>query len=135
MVPSEFDRRLTPRRHGGFQPPVDVFYEADPPRAVVCVELAGIDPGAIELQLRGRELTITGHRRAQPAGDEQRVYQQLEIEHGPFRRVVSLQADVDPDATRASYDQGILRVELPLREPSQSARSVPIRDVERGETA
>ena len=31
------------RHHGGFSPAVDVFYEGDPPRAVVHAELAGID--------------------------------------------------------------------------------------------
>ena len=31
-------------RRGGFSPAVDVYYLADPPRAVVRAELAGVDP-------------------------------------------------------------------------------------------
>src|SRR5947199_29901 len=42
-----FDRALGPRNRGGFSPAVDVFYEGDPPRAVVHAELAGIDPDEI----------------------------------------------------------------------------------------
>jgi HSP20 family protein len=95
-----FDRRL-PSRRGGFSPAVDVYYTAEPPRAVVRADLAGIDPAEIELQIRGRELVLAGHRR--PEGGQERVYQQLEIEHGPFHRVISLGVDVDSGAARASY--------------------------------
>ena len=117
-----FDRRLAPSRRGGFSPAVDVYYTADPPRAVVRADLAGIDPSEIELQIRGRELVLAGNRR--PEEGQERVYQQLEIEHGPFRRVVALGVDVDSDAARASYEDGMLTVELPLARPSE-ARSVP----------
>jgi HSP20 family protein len=118
-----FDRRLAPSRRGGFSPAVDVYYTADPPRAVVRADLAGIDPTEIELQIRGRELVLGGHRK--PEGGQDRVYQQLEIEHGAFRRVISLGVDVDSDAAQASYEDGILTVELPLARPSE-ARTVPI---------
>ena len=117
-----FDRRLAPSRRGGFSPAVDVYYTADPPRAVVRADLAGIDPSEIELQIRGRELVLAGHRR--PDGGEERVYQQLEVEHGPFRRVVALGVDVDSDAAVASYEDGMLTVELPLA--TARSRSVPI---------
>jgi HSP20 family protein len=119
-----FGGGLSPRRRGGFSPAVDVYYVSEPPRAVVRAEIAGIDPNEVQLEIRGRELILSGHR--DPAGGDDRVYQQLEIEHGPFRRVVPLGADVDPDAADASYEDGILTVELPLKRPAQP-RSVPIR--------
>src|SRR4051794_41401079 len=122
------DRGLSPRRRGGFSPAVDVFYTSDPPRAVVRADLAGIDPSEVSLEIRGRELILTGHR--DPEAGEDRVYQQLEIEHGPFRRVVALGADVDAEAADATYEDGMLTVELPLTRPSQP-RSVPIRGTER----
>jgi HSP20 family protein len=122
------DRGLSPRRRGGFSPAVDVYYASDPPRAVVRADLAGIDPGEVQLEIRGRELILSGHR--DPQGGDDRVYQQLEIEHGPFRRVVALGADVDAEAADATYEDGILTVELPLNRPTQP-RSVPIRGTER----
>lgn len=128
-----FDRSgLAPRRRGGFSPAVDVFYEGDPPRAVVHAELAGIDPDEIELEIEGRELVIAGHRR--PADAEGRVYQQLEIDFGPFRRVIPLGADVEADQARATYRDGILRIELPLQQPEARTRRVPI-EVQEGESA
>lgn len=125
-----FDRRLAPSRRGGFSPAVDVYYTADPPRAVVRADLAGIDPSEIELQIRGRELVLGGHRKAE--GGQDRVYQQLEIEHGAFRRVIALGVDVDSDAAQASYEDGILTVELPLAGPSE-VRTVPIQQRGEGE--
>ena len=119
-----FERALGPRNRGGFSPAVDVFYEGDPPRAVVHAELAGIDPDEIGLEIEGRELVIAGHRR--PADAEGRVYQQLEIDHGPFRRTIPLGADVVADQARATYRDGILRIELPLVPPQRTTRSVPI---------
>lgn len=122
---------LGPRHRGGFSPAVDVFYETPPgeggddvPRAVVHAELAGIDPDEIGLEIEGRELVIAGHRR--PADAEGRVYQQLEIDSGPFRRVIPLGADVVAEEARATYRDGILRVELPLVRPERISRRVPI---------
>ena len=114
---------LTSRRTG-FSPAVDVFYADDPPRAIVHAELAGIDAGDLGLEIQGRELTLTGHRREADA--EGRVYQQVEIEHGPFRRTISLGAEVDSEQARATYQDGILRVELPIAAPEAQTRSVPI---------
>ena len=85
-------------------------------------ELAGIDPDEISLDIEGRELVLAGHRR--PADAEGRVYQQLEIDFGPFRRRIPLGADVVAEAATATYRDGILRVELPLQRPEP--RTVPI---------
>jgi HSP20 family protein len=129
-----FERTGLARRRAGFSPPVDVYYCGDPPRVVVTAELAGIDPDEIGLEIQDRELTISGHRR--PSEIEGRVYQQLEIEHGPFRRVIPLGADVRGEEARAVYEDGLLRVELPVREREPSTRSVPIevpKDEEHGE--
>jgi HSP20 family protein len=58
-----------------------------------------------------------------PERVEGRSYQQLEIETGPFRRVVSLNIEVDPEAAHAQFDNGLLTVELPVL---MRAASVPI---------
>ena len=111
---------------GAFSPAVDVYYAGDPPRAVVRAELAGIRASELELEIRGRELILAGQRRPPESGEEERLYQQLEVQHGPFRRVVALGADVDADRARATYEDGILTVELPIAKPAGS-RTVPIR--------
>ncbi len=120
-----FDRTLRPRRRGGFSPSVDVYYLSDPPRAVVRADLAGVAPDDLALEIRGRELVLAGVRRAEQA--DGRSYQQIEIEHGPFRRAIGLGVEVDPEAARAHYADGMLTVELPVLQPGgPAARSVPI---------
>lgn len=112
------------RRASGFSPNVDVYYSGDPQRAVVKCDLAGIDLGSVGIEVSGRELTIVGERPVQET--EGRVYQQVEIPTGPFRYVVELQVDVDSERASATYDDGVLRVELPLKEEAEVTRRVPV---------
>ena len=100
------------RRGGGFSPAVDVVYADDPPRAIVTAELAGVDADQLDLQIQGRTLILSGRRR--PAAVEGGVYQQVEIERGYFRRMIELGAEVHPDQAKARYEEGMLRIELPL---------------------
>jgi HSP20 family protein len=115
---------LAPSRRA-FTPRVDVYYYGDPPRAVIKADLAGVDPNEVNLEVRGRTLVLSGERRGRDT--EGRVYQQIEIGHGPFAREIPLGADVVADEARATYEDGILRVELPLADPREGARQVPIR--------
>ena len=117
-------RGLVGTRATGFSPDVDVYYCGDPQRAIVKVDLAGIKLGEVKIEISGRELVISGQRPVQET--EGRVYQQVEINSGPFRRIVELGVDVDADRAKATYEDGVLRVELPLREPAETSRRVPI---------
>jgi HSP20 family protein len=78
----------------------------------------------VTLEIRGRTLVISGERRAQEA--EGRLYQQIEIGHGPFKRAIELGADVDAERASAGYDDGILRVEIPLAQSEESPRRIQI---------
>ncbi len=113
-------------RGRGFSPSVDVFYADDPPRAVVRADLAGILIENVALEIRGRQLLIAGERCAEQA--DGRLYQQIEIEHGPFRRTVELGTDVVADQAKAAYEDGILVVEVPLAPRQETARRVPIEE-------
>ena len=104
----------------GFRPNVDCFHTDDPHALTVVVELPGVDPASMQIVVSERTLSITGER-AQPAVAG-RVYQQLEIEHGPFRRQVRLAEDVDPDRATATYERGILTIQLPIAEQPASGR-------------
>ncbi len=125
LIGDPFTEKRVPRPQGAerFAPRVDVYYCGGPgeegeegaisgPRVVVKAELAGVDIDTVTLEVSGRQLVISGERPV--AETEGRVYQQVEIEAGPFRRVVELAADVDSESAHASYEDGILRVELPL---------------------
>lgn len=116
--------RYVTRRSSGFSPNVDVYYCGDPQRAIVKVDLAGVELNQVGIEVSGRHLAITGERHLQET--EGRVYQQIEIPSGNFRRVVELQVEVDAGRASATYEEGILRIELPLRDPGETTRRVPI---------
>jgi HSP20 family protein len=118
--------RSTGLRGRGFSPSVDVFYVDNPPRAVVKADLAGVEVENVALEIRGRQLLIAGERRPDQA--EGRIYQQVEIEHGPFRRTVELGADVVPGEAKANYEDGILEVQVPLATRQERTRRVPIEE-------
>ena len=120
-----FERTGLSRSRGGFSPAVDVAYAADPPRAIVTAELAGVEPSELELEIQGRKLILAGRRG--PAKVQSDVYQQVEIERGLFRRVVELGRDVVADQARARYEDGMLRIEVPLASPSLEARARVVR--------
>jgi HSP20 family protein len=113
------------QRQTGFRPRVDVYYSGtDAPKAVVKADLAGVSADDLNIEIRGRTLVISGERKAREA--EGRVYQQMEIESGRFEREIQLRAEVVADEARATYEDGVLRVELPLVARGQG-RQVPIR--------
>jgi HSP20 family protein len=118
-----FERTGLSRRRGGFSPAVDVAYVDDPPRAIITAELAGVVLDELELEVQGRTLILAGRRGGAVEGD---VYQQVEIERGPFRRTVELGADVEAERASARYEDGMLRVELPLAAARSQRRAVPI---------
>ena len=94
-------------------------------RAIVKAEIAGVDIGEVDVEIRGRQLVLTGERR--PPEAEGRLYQQIEIEHGPFRRVVELGADVVAEEARATYEDGILARGDPARPPDAQGTIAPRR--------
>lgn len=115
----------TQRRPTGFVPRVDVYYvgEKEIERAVVRAELPGVDVSAVQLEARGRRLVIAGEK---PLRETQgRTYQQVELPSGPFRRVIELSIEVDPERAEATYSDGVLEIDLPARSDS-GARTVPI---------
>ena len=100
--------------HRGFRPNVDSFHTDDPHELTVVVELPGVEPGSLTIQVSERLLVVAGER-VRPKV-EGLVYQQMEIEYGPFQRQVRLSEDVDPARTSARYEHGVLTVSLPVAE-------------------
>jgi HSP20 family protein len=96
----------------GFRPNVDSYHTDEPHELTVVIELPGVDPKTLDIVVGERMLVIAGERnRPQVDG---RVYQQMEIEYGPFRRRIRLPEDVDPEGAHASYERGVVTVTLPV---------------------
>ncbi len=96
----------------GFRPNVDSYHTHEPHELTVIVEVPGIDPASLTIAVSERMLLVAGERVRERASG--RVYQQMEIEYGPFSRQVRLNEDVDPDAATARYEHGIVTITLPI---------------------
>ena len=108
----------------GFRPQVDSFRTEDPPSYTVLVDIAGIDPEKVNVTAVEGALFVTGERPREVC--EGRVYHQIEIEHGPFERVVRLPEDADLTQAEARYERGLLRIEIPVAAKAPAAEPVPI---------
>jgi HSP20 family protein len=111
-------------RHGVFRPQVDCYRTEKPPQLTIVVELPGVEPSELQIIATPTALLVAGERR-RPSGDG-RVYLQMEVDYGPFRREITLTEEVDPDGGQASYERGLLTVVLPLAKQPAPPAKVPI---------
>ncbi len=100
---------------------VEDYLEDD--RYVVRAELPGVDPEKdIEITIDAGTLTIRAERR-----EEQKESHRTEFRYGSFTRSVTLPRQADIEHITASYDQGILKVIVPMRETKPEGRKIPVK--------
>jgi HSP20 family protein len=111
--------RFSGIRHG-FRPNVDCFHTDEPHVLTIVVELPGVDQRTVQIIANERLLVVAGERKRPKVPG--RVYQQMEIETGPFQRQIRLAEDVDAERARAWFELGVLTIELPVAERSPRGR-------------
>ncbi len=109
-----------------FRPAADLFQTAH--GLVLRLEVAGVLPEEMSLELRGQELLIQGRRRLTPPDGATKVLQH-EMATGVFERRFLLPVPIDHEGIQARYLHGILEVTLqystPRRIPVKSAAADP----------
>lgn len=90
----------------------------DKDRYYVRAELPGIKASALDIQVNGRNLTISGERMIPSEGDQIR-YHRKEREAGKFSRVIGLPGDIDADNVDAKMVNGVLTVTIAKSEGSK----------------
>lgn len=105
-------------RHGSdlWQPDADM-YETDT-AYVVLLELAGMRGTEIEVTLTDGALFVSG-RRPELHYDGAVHFHQLGINEGPFQCALYVPGPVAEDQVEATYDDGLLTITLPKRQPIQ----------------
>jgi HSP20 family protein len=97
--------------------PVDV-YETDD-QLVVKATVPGVKPEEIEVTVTGDLLTIKGEFK-QEENVEKPTYLRQERRFGSFCRQVGLPAGVKPDEAKATFENGVLTLEMPKAEAAQA---------------
>ncbi len=89
----------------------------------ISVELAGVAPGSVKLDLVQGHLRISGHREppeppcpqeGQRARKDVRVLA-MEISYGPFAREIALPDDLAPGKASSEWFNGLLWITIPRR--------------------
>lgn len=93
-----------------WRPLVDI-YETEK-GIVLLVDLPGVDKEDVALEVKENILTIKGHRaKATDVKNEQ--YHRRERGYGLFQRAFAMRSMVMPDDIKASFKNGVLKIELP----------------------
>jgi len=113
------------KKHAGFHHPSlrsEIDHEwvpnADviesPDGLIVRLEVAGIEHSSIQLVLAHTALVVTGRRINPNSGGTAAGirFRQMEIEYGPFERVLPLPFPVQAKDVRAHYVEGMLEIAL-----------------------
>jgi HSP20 family protein len=97
----------------------DVFEGAD--NVIVRIEAPGMQREDFNVGLNGDMLTISGEKRIDRNVTRGR-WHLVQSAYGHFRRTIELPAVVQADKTRASYRDGVLRIELPKSDEAKPRR-------------
>jgi HSP20 family protein len=116
--------RFSARRY--FRPAVDCFRTVEPAELVVLVELPGVEPETVKVVAGDRSLQVSGERLRPRGGRGGQVYQQMEIDYGPFERRIALPDDVETQNGTASYERGLLKIVFPIAPRPAPRGRVPI---------
>ena len=93
---------------------------------VVKVDMPGFDKKDIHLDVNGDTLTIHAERKAeQEEKDDKNNYIRCERSFGSYSRQFDL-SSVDADHMKATYDNGVLKLEMPKKALPDSARHIEI---------
>jgi HSP20 family protein len=84
----------------------------DEKRVVVQLEVPGVNKDELDIEVQGDTLVVSGEKRFERESTEGR-YRVLQCAYGSFKRAVALPVPVVTDQAKASYRNGVLRVELP----------------------
>ena len=116
------DPTPAPARALAFAPKLDVK-ETDE-EYVVSVELPGVEEKDFDVSLEDQVLTIRGEKKSEHT-EEKAGYRHVETVAGSFERRLALPAEVDADAVKARFKNGVLRVTVP-KTPQVQPRTIPV---------
>lgn len=101
---------------GAWIPPVDIAEDKD--RITLTAELPGFREDQVNILMEGGVLTIRGERKFEEEKNG-RNFHRVERSYGQFVRSFTLPNNVDREQIRASFDHGLLKVELPKSEEAR----------------
>lgn len=100
-------------------PAVDIREEAN--RFLIVVDVPGVNPDKIEVQMEHGMLSIKGERDSEKK-TEREGYKRIEREHGVFYRRFTMPDGVNAAGIQANSKNGVLTITIPKAEAAQPRR-------------
>ena len=104
-------------------PPIEVS-EKDG-QLTICAELPGLKKDDVKVELTQEGLTISGERKREQEDRREGLYRS-ERSYGAFRRTIPMPDDANVEQAKATFDDGILTVSVPVPETKQRRREIRI---------
>jgi len=107
-----------------FVPAVDIYEDAQ--KVVLKLEVPGIEEKDLDVRVEDHTLTVKGERKFE-AEEKEQNFHRIERRYGTFFRAFTLPSTVDTENVKASYNAGVLKLELnkkPEAQPKQIKVSV-----------
>jgi HSP20 family protein len=116
---NESDSQLTT---AAFVPAVDVF--EDEKKVVLKLEVPGIEEKDLDVSVEKNTLTVKGERKFESEEKEENFHR-IERRYGTFFRSFTLPSTVDTEQVQASYNAGVLKLEL-AKKPEAQPKQIKI---------
>lgn len=107
----------------GWMPPVDIRETED--ALFLTAELPGLTKDDVEITVEDHTLTLRGERKLEKDVQKE-SYHRIERAYGTFSRTFSLPTNIDTEGVSASFEDGVLQVEIPKAEEAKP-RKIAIR--------
>jgi HSP20 family protein len=99
-----------------FTPAVDVY--EDEKKVVLKLEVPGIEEKDLDVTVEKNTLTVKGERKFEQEEKEENFHR-IERRYGSFYRAFTLPTTVDTQSVAASYNAGVLKLELTKKPEAQ----------------
>lgn len=101
---------------GAWAPALDVSETQE--KFVIMMELPGVSPEDVDISVEDSTLVVRGERRFYGEENEE-SFHRIERRFGEFARTLTLPSTADAQNIQASFDGGVLTIEVPKREEAK----------------
>jgi HSP20 family protein len=112
----------SPLTTAAFVPAVDVY--EDEKKVVLKLEVPGIEEKDLDVSVEKNTLTVKGERKFSSEEKEENFHR-IERRYGIFFRSFTLPSTVDTEQVQASYNAGVLKLEL-AKKPEAQPKQIKI---------
>jgi HSP20 family protein len=99
-----------------FVPAVDIYEDVD--KLILKLDIPGMEEKDLDVSVEGHTLTVKGERKFE-AEEKEENFHRIERRYGSFFRVFTLPSAVETENVAASYNAGVLKLELKKKPEAQ----------------